>query len=64
MLLSITCDTEADAAARIAATGATGGVLGRSLKYAFIQNILAFVILIKNLGELLLPSKTALMLRT
>ena len=26
---SITCDTEADAAARIAQTGATGGVLGR-----------------------------------
>lgn len=29
---SITCDTEADAAARIANTGATGGISGRSLK--------------------------------
>ncbi|KAI0810891.1 hypothetical protein BC629DRAFT_1589635 [Irpex lacteus] len=31
---SVTCDTEADAAARIAATGATGGISGRSLKRA------------------------------
>lgn len=32
VLHSVTCDTEADAAARIAATGATGGISGRSLK--------------------------------
>ncbi|KAI0695703.1 hypothetical protein BC835DRAFT_1414672 [Cytidiella melzeri] len=31
---SVTCDTEADAEARIAATGATGGISGRSLKRA------------------------------
>lgn len=31
-LCSVTCDTEADAEARIAATGATGGIAGRSLE--------------------------------